>query len=104
MIGEAGTGREAVALSTQLQPDLVLMDIRMPDLDGLMATRAIKQKPAMNVFKAISLKVRVLNFHAHTPEAAWFAAANWIRLHEEHDPKAIGAPSASPTSGIEVQP
>src|SRR5439155_5572566 len=44
VIGEAGTGREAVALSTQLQPDLVLMDIRMPDLDGLMATRAIKQK------------------------------------------------------------
>ena len=54
--------------------------------------------------KGDSLKVRVLNFHAHTPEAAWFAAANWIRLHEEHDPKAIGAPSASPTSGIEVQP
>src|SRR5438445_163762 len=44
VIGEAATGREAVALSSQLQPDLVLMDIRMPDLDGLMATRAIKQK------------------------------------------------------------
>src|SRR6202171_2480692 len=42
VIGEAATGREAVALSSQLQPDLVLMDIRMPDLDGLMATRAIK--------------------------------------------------------------
>src|SRR5258708_39306658 len=44
VIGEAATGREAVALSSQLQPDLVLMDIRMPDLDGLMATRAIKQE------------------------------------------------------------
>src|SRR6266581_7124162 len=44
VIGEAATGREAVTLSSQLQPDLVLMDIRMPDLDGLMATRAIKQK------------------------------------------------------------
>src|SRR5256885_14523878 len=43
VIGEAATGREAVALSSQLQPDLVLMDIRMPDLDGLVATRAIKQ-------------------------------------------------------------
>src|SRR5438874_13014673 len=44
VIGEAGTGREAVTLSRQLQPDLVLMDIRMPDLDGLVATRTIKQE------------------------------------------------------------
>src|SRR3977135_3169350 len=44
VIGEAATGREAVALTSQLQPDLMLMDIRMPDLDGLMATRAIKQE------------------------------------------------------------
>jgi hypothetical protein len=55
-------------------------------------------------FKGDSLKVHALKFRAHTPEAAWFAAANWIRLHEEHDPKAIGAPSASPTSRIDVQP
>jgi DNA-binding NarL/FixJ family response regulator len=43
VVGEAATGREAIELSRKLEPDLVLMDIRMPDIDGLAATRAIKE-------------------------------------------------------------
>lgn len=42
VVGEACTGREAVALTLQLQPDVVLMDIRMPDDDGLNALGRIK--------------------------------------------------------------
>lgn len=41
VVGQAGTGREAVALARSERADLVVMDLRMPDLDGIEATRLI---------------------------------------------------------------
>ena len=44
VIGEASNGRLALALCARLEPDLVMMDVRMPEMDGLAATRELKQR------------------------------------------------------------
>lgn len=43
VVGEAGDGATAIALTQELQPDVVVMDLHMPDVDGVTATRSITQ-------------------------------------------------------------
>ncbi|MDQ2691646.1 MAG: response regulator [Chloroflexota bacterium] len=50
VVGVARTGKEAIQISEDMQPDVVLMDINMPDMDGISATEAIRAKqPAVQV-------------------------------------------------------
>jgi DNA-binding NarL/FixJ family response regulator len=44
VVGEAATGREAVAEATRLRPDVVLMDVRMPEMNGIEATRRLLEE------------------------------------------------------------
>jgi two-component system, NarL family, response regulator DegU len=45
IVGEAENGEQAISLAAELQPDVVLMDVSMPELDGVEATKVIRQQP-----------------------------------------------------------
>lgn len=56
VVGEAATGQEAVAMAQELVPDVVLMDITMPDMDGITATSRIRDM-------GLPVKVLILTVH-----------------------------------------
>ena len=59
LVGQAKDGKEAVALAAALRPDVVLMDIAMPELDGISATRAIlRDNPSIQVVALTSFSDR----------------------------------------------
>ncbi|MGH2757735.1 MAG: response regulator transcription factor [Actinomycetota bacterium] len=55
VIGEAADGEEAVQQTRSLKPDVVLMDIRMPGMDGLQATRAIAEDEGLDAVRVVIL-------------------------------------------------
>jgi DNA-binding NarL/FixJ family response regulator len=74
VVGEAVNGRHALELCRRLRPDLVLMDVRMPEMDGLTATREIKKEmPAISV-----LVVSAYESEDYRREAASVGATDYI--------------------------
>ena len=55
VLGEAADGAEALALARRARPDVVLMDIRMPRMDGLEATRRITEDPSLSGTRVVVL-------------------------------------------------
>lgn len=61
LAGEAASGQAAIELSENLHPDVVLMDMVMPDMDGATATRLLrKQSPSIQVIALTSFKEEIL--------------------------------------------
>jgi len=74
VVGEAANGHHALELCRQLRPDLVLMDVRMPEMDGLTATREIKKEmPTISV-----LLVSAYESEDYRREAASAGATDYI--------------------------
>lgn len=60
LIGEAGSGEEGLELAGNLEPDLILMDINMPGVDGFMLTSKIKDQPKLSRIPIIAVTANVM--------------------------------------------
>ncbi|MFK0003311.1 response regulator [Paenarthrobacter sp. NPDC090522] len=104
VVAEAGTGRDAARLAARDNPDVVLMDIRMPDDDGLTATRRILANPALSGTRIIILTTFELD--EYIAEAVRAGAAGFLVKDTEpaeliravrvvHDGDALLSPSVT---------
>jgi DNA-binding NarL/FixJ family response regulator len=65
VVGEAADGREAVALARRLRPDVCLFDVRMPELDGIEATRLLAGSGADDPMAIVVISTFDLDEYVH---------------------------------------
>jgi len=82
IVGEAEDGRVAVALAPALRPDVILMDMQMPGMDGIVATRILRETAPQSVVIMFST-----DNDPHTRDRAQAAGA-WM-LVEKGQPRAV---------------
>lgn len=93
VVGEAEDGETAIALVTDLRPDVVLMDIRMPGLDGLAATRRITADPELSKTHVVMLTTFDLDEYVF--EALRLGAAGFLVKNSEPDELVRGVRAAA---------
>ncbi|WP_159841934.1 response regulator transcription factor [Nocardia sp. CY41] len=81
VVGEADNGEQAVRMTRSLRPDVVLMDIRMPVLDGLAATRMIAEDPRLAEVRVVVLTTFELDEYVF--EALRSGASGFLVKHTE---------------------
>jgi DNA-binding NarL/FixJ family response regulator len=87
-VGEAATGQDAVELARATKPDVMLMDVRMPGLNGIEATRMITTDPATASTRVLILTTFDLDEYAF---AGLNAGASGFLLKDAEPPELIGA-------------
>jgi DNA-binding NarL/FixJ family response regulator len=88
VVGEAGTGAEAVAVSRRTRPDVVLMDVRMPELDGIEATRQITGRDGGSATRVLILTTFDLDEYVY---AALHAGASGFLLKSTEPAELVSA-------------
>jgi len=67
---EATNGREAVEVASQVQPQIILMDLSLPIIDGLAATRQIRNQPELNTVPIVAVSAHdTADFHSEALDA-----------------------------------
>ena len=96
VVGQAGTGEEAVHLARKVAPDVVLMDIRMPVLDGLTATRRILSAPPSPGARPIRVVVlTTYDLDEYVYEALRAGASGFLLKHAPPEELLLGVRAAA---------
>jgi DNA-binding NarL/FixJ family response regulator len=103
VVGEAGDGDEAVRLTGEFRPDIVLMDIRMPGVDGLTAARTIAREQALSNVRIVILTTFDLDeyvFEALRAGASGFLVKNTEPAELIHAVRSVAAGDALLSPGV----